>query len=153
MSTYITAKWRTVQHPDGGQRPTKSSQNLSLDLSFKPSKTGEASYSNEPLFSPDSARRLRFYSEPSKFVAVVGQVTTQKKHDVFQTLQETLEVLNDEAVVSRDSHKKEGLWCHPFEIPRHLIEQIELKNEEIALQREHSKMMEGLTPDDFSEIE
>ena len=138
---------------DGGRRLTKSSQNLSLDLSFKPNETGETLYSNEQLFPPDSARRQRFFSEPSKFAAVIGQVTTQKKHDVFQTLQETLEVLNDEAVVSRDAHKKEGLWCHPFEIPRHPIEQIELKNEEIALQREHSKMMESLTRDDFSEIE
>ena len=140
---------------DGCRIPTKICLwiFLSLDLSFKPSETGETSHSNERLFSPDSARRQRFFSGPSKFAAVVGQVTTQKKHDVFQTLQKTLEVLNDEAVVSRDSHKKEGLWCHPFEIPRHPIEQIELKNEEIALQREHSKIMESLTPDDFSEIE
>ncbi|XP_078381801.1 AMP deaminase 2-like isoform X2 [Oculina patagonica] len=101
----------------------------------------------------DSARRQRFFSEPSKFAAVVGQVIAHKKHDVYQTLQETLDVLNDEAVVSRDSHKKEGLWCHPFEIPRHPIEQIELKNEEIDLQRQHSKMIESLTPDDFTEIE
>ncbi|KAJ7333077.1 AMP deaminase 3 [Desmophyllum pertusum] len=101
----------------------------------------------------DSARRQRFFSEPSKFATVVGQVVAPKKHDVFQTLQETLGVLKDEAEVSRDSHKKEGLWCHPFEIPRHPIEQIELKNEEIALQRQQSKMIESLTPDDFTEIE
>lgn len=138
---------------DGGRRLTESPPNLTLDLSFKPSESPETSQSNERLFSPDSARRHRFFSEPSKFAAVVGQVVAQKKHDVFQTLQETLEVLKDEAVVSRDSHKKEGLWCHPFEIPRHPIEQIELKNEEIALQRQHSKMIESLTPDDFTEIE
>lgn len=137
---------------DGG-RPVGSSPNLSLDLSFKTSETAETSQSNERLFSPDSARRQRFFSEPSKFAAVVGQVVAHKKHDVYQTLQETLDVLNDEAIVSRDSHKKEGLWCHPFEIPRHPIEQIELKNEEIDLQRQHSKMIESLTPDDFTEIE
>ncbi|XP_027051415.1 AMP deaminase 2 [Pocillopora verrucosa] len=101
----------------------------------------------------DSARRHRFFSGPSKFAAVVGQVVAAKNHDVFQTLQETLGVLQDEAEVSRDSHKKEGLWCHPFEIPRHPIEQIEMKNEEIDLERQQSKMIESLTPDDFSEIE
>ena len=138
---------------DGGGRATGSSSNLSLDFSFKTSQTPETSHSCERLLSPDSARRQRFFSEPSKFANVVGQVIAQHKHDVFQTLQETLEVLNDEAVVSRDSHKKEGLWCHPFEIPRHPIEQIELKNEEIDLQRQHSKMIESLTPDDFTEIE
>lgn len=101
----------------------------------------------------DSARRQRFFAEPSKFAAVVGQVVGQKKHDVYQTLQETLEVLKDEAVVSRDSHKKEGLWCHPFEIPRHPIEQIELKNEEIEMQRQHSNFIQSWTPNDISEIE
>ena len=136
-----------------GRRRVERPQNLSLDIPVKSNETPEASSSNERLFSPDSARRHRFFSEPSKFANVVGQVVATKKHDVFQTLQETLEVLNDEAVVSRDSHKKEGLWCHPFEIPRHPIEQIALKNEEIALERQHSKMMESLTPDDFTEIE
>lgn len=138
---------------DGGTGPSERRPNLPLDLSAKPSEIPEKSHSNERLFSPDSARRQRFFSEPSKFAAVVGQVITQKKHDVYQTLQETLEVLNDEAVVSRDSHKKEGLWCHPFEIPRHPIEQIELKNEEIELQRQHSNFIQSWTPDDFTEIE
>lgn len=137
---------------DGGKGPVEN-RPKSLDLSAKSNETPETSPSNERLFSPDSARRQRFFSEPSKFAAVVGQVVAPKKHDVFQTLQETLGVLQDEAEVSRDSHKKEGLWCHPFEIPRHPIEQIELKNEEIALQRQQSKMIESLTPDDFTEIE
>lgn len=138
---------------DGGTGPVERPPDLSLDLSVKPSEIPENSHSSERLFSPDSARRQRFFSEPSKFATVVGQVVAPKKHDVFQTLQETLGVLKDEAEVSRDSHKKEGLWCHPFEIPRHPIEQIELKNEEIALQRQQSKMIESLTPDDFTEIE
>lgn len=129
------------------------SPNLPLDLINKPSENPEKSPSNERIFSPDSARRHRFFNEPSKFAAVVGQVIVQKKHDVYQTLQETLEVLNDEAVVSRDSHKKEGLWCHPFEIPRHPIEQIELKNEEIELQRQHSNLIQNWTPNDITEIE
>jgi len=134
-------------------RPVERPQNLSIDIPVKRSESAEFSGSNERLFSPDSARRQRFLSEPSKLANVMGQVIAPKKHDVFQTLQETLEVLKDEAVVSRDSHKKEGLWCHPFEIPRHPIEQIALKNEEIALERQHSKMMESLTPDDFTEFE
>ena len=137
---------------DGG-RPAQRPRNLSIDIKTNLNETPEASGSDERLLSPDSARRQRVFSEPSKFATVVGQVIAHNKHDVFQTLQETLEVLNDEAVVSRDSHKKEGLWCHPFEIPRHPIEQIALKNEEIALERQHSKMIESLTPDDFTEIE
>ena len=133
--------------------PAKRRPNLHLDPASKPTEIPEKYDSNERIFSPDSARRQRFFSEPSKFAAVVGQVVTQKKHDVYQTLQETLEVLNDEAVVSRDSHKKEGLWCHPFEIPRHPIEQIELKNEEIELQRQHSNLIQSWTPNDITEIE
>lgn len=119
----------------------------------KLSEIPEKSPSSERIFSPDSARRQRFFAEPSKFAAVVGQVVSQKKHDVYQTLQETLEVLKDEAEVSRDSHKKEGLWCHPFEIPRHPIEQIELKNEEIELQRQHSNFIQSWTPNGITEIE
>lgn len=136
-----------------GTGPAERRPNLHLDPASKPSEIPEKYDSNERIFSPDSARRQRFFSEPSKFAAVVGQVVAQKKHDVYQTLQETLEVLNDEAVVSRDSHKKEGLWCHPFEIPRHPIEQIELKNEEIELQRQHSNLIQSWTPDDITEIE
>ena len=124
----------------------------SLPISFPLNETPNSSHSGERLFSPDSARRQRFFAEP-KFSSVNGQVITAKKHDVFQTLQETLGVLKDEAVVSRDSHKKEGLWCHPFEIPRHPIEQIELKNEEIAQERQQSKLIEKLTPDGFTEME
>lgn len=136
-----------------GTGPAERRPNLHLDPASKPSEIPEKYDSNERIFSPDSARRQRFFSEPSKFAAVVGQVVAPKKHDVYQTLQETLEVLNDEAVVSRDSHKKEGLWCHPFEIPRHPIEQIELKNEEIELQRQHSNLIQSWTPDDITEIE
>lgn len=141
---------------DGGEpvdRPSLHSKSLVMDIPVKRSETPDSSSSKERLFFPDSARRQRFFSEPSKLANVVGQVIAPKKHDVFQTLQETLEVLNDEAVVSRDSHKKEGLWCHPFEIPRHPIEQIALKNEEIDLQRQHSKMMNSLTEHEFSEFE
>lgn len=141
---------------DGGEpvdRPSAHSKSLVIDIPVKRSEAPDSSSSKERLFSPDSARRQRFFSEPSKLANVVGQVIAAKKHDVFQTLQETLEVLNDEAVVSRDSHKKEGLWCHPFEIPRHPIEQIALKNEEIDLQRQHSKMMNSLTEHEFSEFE
>ncbi|XP_067017602.1 AMP deaminase 2-like isoform X2 [Acropora muricata] len=105
----------------------------------------------------DSTRRQRVFNESSKFAPAVGKEPTiaQKRHDVFHTLQETLGVLQDEAVVSRDSHKKEGLWCHPFEIPRHPIEKIALKNEEIALQLEsqHSKMAGIITQEDFTEPE
>ena len=137
---------------DGGE-PVEKPKTLALDISVKRNDTPDLSNSNERLFSPDSARRQRFFSEPSKFSNVMGQVIAQKKHDVFQTLQETLEVLNDEAVVSRDSHKKEGLWCHPFEIPRHPIEKIALKNEEIDLERQHSRMIGSLTEDEFSEFE
>lgn len=136
---------------DGGRR-VKRPQNLALDPS-QSNETPEASSDNEVPFSPDSARRQRVFSESSKIATAMGQVITHKKHDVFQTLQETLGVLKDEAVVSRDSHKKEGLWCHPFEIPRHPIEQIALRNEEIALERQHSKMIESLTPDDLNEFE
>jgi hypothetical protein len=65
-----------------------------------------------------------------------------KKHDVFSTLQETLEVLRDEAdTTSRDSHKRDDLWCHPFEIPEHPIGQNELRSVEIDLERQHSKIM------------
>lgn len=131
--------------------------NLSLNIPGKGEGTPEASSSNERehVFSPDLARRQRIFSESPKFASVVGKVIVQKRHDVFHTLQETLEVLKDEAEVSRDSHKKEGLWCHPFEIPRHPIEKIALKNEEVALQleRQHSKMMGSLTPDDCSDLE
>ena len=133
--------------------PSERCPNLPLNLTSKPSEIPEKPDSNERIFSPDSARRQRLFTEPSKFAAVVGQVSGPKKHDVYQTLQETLEVLNDEAVVSRDSHKKEGLWCHPFEIPRHPIEQIELKNEEIELQRQHSNLINSRTPNNITEIE
>ena len=132
---------------------TEPSERLPNPTTNKPSEIPEKPPSSERIFSPDSARRQRFFAEPSKFAAVVGQVIGQKKHDVYQTLQETLEVLKDEAVVSRDSHKKEGLWCHPFEIPRHPIEQIELKNEEIELQRQHSNFIQSWTPNDITEIE
>lgn len=141
---------------DGGEpvdAPSAHSKSLVIDIPVERNETPDSSSSKERLFSPDSARRQRFFSEPSKLANVVGQVVAAKKHNVFQTLQETLEVLNDEAVVSRDSHKKEGLWCHPFEIPRHPIEQIALKNEEIDLQRQHSKMLNSLTEDEFSEFE
>ncbi|RMX39784.1 hypothetical protein pdam_00007132 [Pocillopora damicornis] len=138
---------------EDGSEPVQTERPNSLGFPMKSNETPGTSRSNEHVFSPDSARRHRFFSGPSKFAAVVGQVVAAKNHDVFQTLQETLGVLQDEAEVSRDSHKKEGLWCHPFEIPRHPIEQIEMKNEEIDLERQQSKMIESLTPDDFSEIE
>lgn len=130
---------------------------LSLNISGKEEGTSENAGSNECVFTPDSARRQRVFNESSKFAPASGKEPTiaQKRHDVFQTLQETLEVLQDEAVVSRDSHKKEGLWCHPFEIPRHPIEKIALKNEEIALQleRQHSKMSGSMTHEDLTEVE
>ena len=66
-----------------------------------------------------------------------------KKHDVFSTLQETLEVLRDEAETSRDSHKSDDMRCHPFEIPEFPIGQSQMKREEIDLERQQSRIMHG----------
>ena len=120
----------------GKQTITMGKRRRPLDLELpSPSKSfhENAFYGNCP-FSPDTMRRQRFLSEsPSK--------ETNDKHDVFHTLQETLEVLRDEAETSRDSNKRDDLWCHPFEIPDHPIEQQQWKNEEIAMERKQSRMM------------
>lgn len=120
----------------GKQTITMGKRRRPLDLELpSPSKSfhENAFYGNCP-FSPDTMRRQRFLSEsPSK--------ETNDKHDVFHTLQETLEVLRDEAETSRDSNKRDDLWCHPFEIPDHPIQQQQWKNAEIARERKQSRMM------------
>ncbi|XP_048588124.1 AMP deaminase 2 isoform X2 [Nematostella vectensis] len=88
----------------------------------------------------DTMRRQRFLSQ--EYLSHQKQ-ETKKKHDVFTTLQETLEVLRDDAETSRDQFKRDDMWCRPFEIPEHPIEQLELKKEEINLERQHSKIMRG----------
>lgn len=78
--------------------------------------------------------------------------TKDKKHDVYTTLQETLEVLRDEAGhVARDSQKRDDVWCHPFEIPEHPIEQMEMKRSEIDLERQHSKIMRAASLNDLDD--
>lgn len=99
----------------------------------------------EDLFSfpPETLRRhtllsTEFQNRPNLKAA------KDKKHDVFSTLQETLEVLRDEAeATSRDSHKRDDLWCHPFEIPEHPIGQSEMRREEINLERQQSRIMKA----------
>lgn len=126
--------------------PPKRAKNISLTI---PTDDLQEENENENLttnrfacFSPDALRRQRFLSETSE-----DGDGRRKKHDFFQTLQETLEVLRDEAVTSRDSNKAEDHWCHPFEISSHPIEQFEMKKEEIDLQRQQSKFFTPNTPE------
>ena len=125
---------------NGEGSPPKRARNLQLSLPTKDvsDEDNELEKCNSKIvspFSPDTLRRQRFLSEPSEDSD--GQT---KKHDFYQTLQETLEVLRDEAVTSRGSNKAEDHWCHPFEISEHPIEQFEIKKEEINLERQQSKI-------------
>lgn len=98
---------------------------------------------NDCSFSEETVRRHAFLKPDN---------TNDKKHDVFSTLQETLEVLRDEAgATARDSQKRDDLWCHPFEIPEHPIEQMEMKRSEIDLERQHSKIMRAASLNDLDE--
>ena len=91
-------------------------------------------------------RQARFLAESPSSSDKDGQ------HDVFHTLQETLEVLRDEAETSRDSNKTDDLWCHPFQIPDHPIEQQERINQEIAMRRKESKKV-GLQDSKLPSVE
>lgn len=131
------------------REPPKRARHLSLTIPIDKSDNEEKLVSRSSSnsfdgFSPDALRRQRFLSETSE-----DGEGRRKKNDVFQTLQETLEVLKGEAVTSRDSNKAEDHWCHPFEISDHPIEQFEMKKEEINLQRQQSKLFSSAnhTPD------
>lgn len=97
----------------------------------------------EDLFSfpPETLRRHTLLSNEFQNRPKM-KTAKDKKHDVFSTLQETLEVLRDEVeTTSRDSHKRDDLWCHAFEIPEHPIGQSEMRREEIDLERQQSRIM------------
>lgn len=114
-------------------------------------KSVPAYQTNDYSFSEDTVRRHAFLNPEFQHSNSTND-SKDKKHDVYTTLQETLEVLRDEAgAVARDSQKRDDIWCHPFEIPEHPIEQIEMKRSEIDLERQHSKIMRAVSLNDLDE--
>jgi len=104
--------------------------------------------SNDCSFSEETVRRHAFLKPDFQR----SNSNSDKKNDVFSTLQETLEVLRDEAgATARDSQKRDDMWCHPFEIPEHPIEQLEIKKSEIDLERQQSKIMRAASLNDLDE--